>query len=204
MLDRLNRSASLSALARSLAALLAPHVLEEAGTLLPWLRRNRDAVDRLPPPVPHLASRLRPAHVVVFYGAVVLWMTAAAPVARSGRGAGGSAGAFACGVSAATLLLGSTGHVALSLAARRYTPGVATAALAGVPYGAYVLWRLAREGALSRTQVAGALLLALLPDPPVHLSALLLGRAARWTASSRPACPRTRSRQCGRRVSRRN
>jgi hypothetical protein len=56
---------------------------------------------------------------------------------------------------------------------------VATAALTGIPYGVYALWRLAREGALSGGQLSGALLLALLPDPPIHLSAMLLGRAAR-------------------------
>ncbi len=180
MLDRLNGSLPLNRLAWGLAVLLVPHVLEEAGTLLPWLRRNRDAVQRLPAPVPQFASRLSPWHLVAFYGAVVVWMTAAAvPVARSGREVARSAGAFAFGASAATLLLGSAGHVVLSLAARRYTPGVATAALTGIPYGAYVLWRLVRERALSGGQLAGALLLALLPDPPIHLTALLLGRAAR-------------------------
>ena len=179
MPDRLNRNASLGGLAWGLAGLLLPHVLEEAALLLPWVRRNRDTVGRLPPPVPHLAARLGPAHVVAFYGLTVLWMiAAAAPVARRGRRVERSAGAFAFGVTAATLLLGSTGHVALSLAARRYTPGTVTAAVIGIPYGAYVLWRLARGGALSRAQLAGALLLALLPDPPVHLTVLLLGRAA--------------------------
>jgi uncharacterized membrane protein len=180
MLDRLNRSTSTRGLAWGLVGLLLPHVLEEAGSLLPWLRRNRDAIDRLPLALQHLALRLRPGHVAAFYGLVVLWMTAAAaPVARRGRRARRTAGAFAFGVAAATLLLGSIGHVVLSLAARRYTPGVTTAALTGVPYGAYVLWRLTRDGVLSRSQLAGALLLALLPDPPVHLTALLLGRAAR-------------------------
>ena len=109
------------------------------------------------------------------------------PVARWGRRAERSAGEFAFGAAAATLLLGSTGHVVLSLSARRYTPGAVTAALTGIPYGAYVLWRLAREGVLSRTQVAGALLLALLPDPPVHLTALVLGRAVRGGASAKEA-----------------
>jgi hypothetical protein len=194
MLDRLNRSTSLSGLAWGLTGLLLPHVLEEASSLLPWLHRNRDAVDRLPSPIPRLAPRLRPAHVVAFYSAVVLWMTAAAmPVARRGRRARRGAGALAFGAAAATLLLGSAGHVVLSVAARRYTPGVVTAALTGIPYGAYVLWRLMREGALSRTQLTGALLLALLPDPPVHLTALLLGRATRRAGAAKEAvAPRRR------------
>jgi hypothetical protein len=179
MPDRLPRGASRSGLAGGLLVLLLPHVLEEAGLLLPWLRRNRDAVGRLPAPLPRLAARLRPGDVVAFYGATALWMTVAAvPVARLGRGAGRGAGVFAFAVAAATLLLGSTGHVVLSLAARRYTPGVVTAALAGMPFGAYALWRLTREGDLSRTRLAGALLLGLLPDPPVHLAAVVLGRVA--------------------------
>lgn len=180
MLDRLNRSLPLPALAWGLAPLLLAHVLEEARSLLPWLHRNRDVLARLPLPLQHLASGLRPAHVGAFYGVVVLWMAAAAvPVARSGRRTRRSPGAFAFGVAVATLLLGSVGHVALSLAARRYIPGVATAALTGLPYGAYVLWRLAQEGVLSRGQLAGALLLALLPDPPVHLAVLALRRSQR-------------------------
>jgi hypothetical protein len=180
MPDRPKRSDSLAGLGWGLLALLVPHVLEEAGSVLPWLRRNRDAVDRLPGPLARLAARLGPAHVVAFYGVTMLWMSAAAvPVVRRGRRGARGAGAFAFAVAAATLLLGSTGHVVLSLAARRYTPGALTAALAGLPYGGYVLWRLVREGGIDRAQLAGALLLGLLPDPPVHLATVVLGRAAR-------------------------
>jgi hypothetical protein len=168
------RRPSLRTLISLLPGLVLAHVLEESGTLLPWRDRHRPLVSKLPVPFRTAMHRMRLPHVVPLYGGLAGFIAGASLLARDAPR--GSSRMLGLGVAGWTTVLGTAGHLALSAAARRYTPGVATS-LGLLPFAGYLVARLGRDRALSPRQMGLALLLALPLDPPVHLSGALLGRA---------------------------
>ncbi|GIP38157.1 hypothetical protein J31TS4_14370 [Paenibacillus sp. J31TS4] len=166
---------SLEALIWLLPAAFFLHDGEEIMTVEKWVR-SRPARDRLEDPRlfnpgKHLTVQF--AIAVLLIGACLLLASsyAAGRLADTGR-----PNPLFVGI-VSVFLLDGLKHVGASVLARSYTPGVWTAALVEIPYGAYVLWRLFAEGAADGTTLAVGTAMALPLTLALVGAGLVLGGA---------------------------
>lgn len=123
------------------------HDLEEIIFIDGWWDRHGAAV------LPKLPARLRPAFLGIarmtsaqFAVAVMLLFICFLPITYAAAELGSYGLLISCNV---VLFLHVFTHLGQSLYLGRYTPGVVTAVLLGVPYPLYLLYRLIHEGLIT-------------------------------------------------------
>jgi hypothetical protein len=141
-----------------LLAAWAVHDAEELATMAGWVRKNRPRLERLCPWVPWERLEMSQPQVNVAIGVMGGVIAGASAL---GARTGGRSPVFQAVL--AGFGVHGVAHLAQSVAARGYTPGVVTAPVVVIPFSVWAWRRLREAGVAGGAGRAGALGLAALP-----------------------------------------